>query len=353
MSRRAAAILTAVGLVLMLFVAAVRSPVPFVTLQPGPTLDVMGKAGDKPIVRVEDRKTYPTQGALRLVTVSESTAEHQVLLLEALNAWWRPAMALIPREVAYPEQTTDRDERAASAAQMVSSQETAVAAALRELGYDLTSYPEVVGITPDGPAEGELEVGDRLVSIDGVATPDVDAVFDAVEKVRPRDQVVVEVRRDGAPREVRVDTVAHPDDPDRALIGIFPGTGFRFPFDVEVGIGEGIGGPSAGLVFALAIYDELTPGSLLGGRDVAGTGTIDARGRVGSIGGIQQKISGAARDGATLFLLPPDDCPTAVLAPVDEDEIALVPAATLAEAIDAVTTHADDPDAELPRCADE
>lgn len=353
MSRRSTAILLGLVLVLMLVTAAVRSPVPFVTLEPGPTLNVLATDGGKPIVEVEGRRTYPTTGALRLVTVSETTAEHEVLLLEAMNAWWRPSMTLIPREVAFPEMTTNRDERAVSAAQMVSSQDTAVAAALRELDVEIDSFPVVNGVTPGGPAEGQLKVRDRIESIGGVRTPDVFAVFDAVGEVEPGDDVVVEVRRKGAVRRVTLTTVPNPDDKGRALIGIFPGTGYDFPFEVSVGIDEGIGGPSAGLVFAIAVYDALTPGGLTGGIDVAGTGTIDDKGRVGPIGGIQQKILGARRDGATLFLVPPDNCDAALSAPVGDDEITLVPTATLEDAIDAVATYADDPDAELPRCTDE
>jgi Lon-like protease len=353
MSRRTTAILTGVGLVLVIIVLAVRSPVPFVTLEPGPTVDVLSRIDGKPVVRVEERRTYDTDGSLQLVTVSESTAEHRVGLLEAMSAWWRPSMTLIPREIAFPEQTTNDNERAASAAQMVSSQDTAVAAALRQLGYDLETFPVVAGITPGGPAEGELEVRDRVLAIAGTSTPDVDAVYDAVGQVEPGSEVVVEVRRKGELQRVSVKTAASPEDPKRALIGVFPATGYRFPFDVSVGIGEGIGGPSAGLVFALAIYDRLTPGSLMDGRTIAGTGTIDPEGKVGGIGGVQQKILGAARDGATLFLLPPDNCEAAIAASVDPDEIALVPAATLADAIEAVETHADNPDADLPRCTDE
>ncbi len=352
MSRRAAAILTAVGLLLMLVVAAVRAPVPFVSLEPGPTLDVLSKNDGKPLVEVDGRASYDTEGSLRLVTVSETTPEHQVSLLEAMNAWWRPGVSLIPRKVAYPDKTSDQDERAVSAAQMVGSQDTAVAAALRELGVDLKSYPVVLGLTPGGPAEDKLEVRDQLVSIGGVETPDTDAVFNAVGKLDPGDEVEVELRRKGKQRSVTLKTVADDKDADRALIGIFPGTGYRFPFEVSVGLDDRIGGPSAGVVFALAIYDRLTPGALTGGESVAATGTIDAQGRTGSIGGVQQKILGAARDGATLFLLPSDNCDEATGTPVDDD-IELVPVATLQDAIDAIQTHADDPDAELPRCPDE
>ena len=87
------------------------------------------------------------------------------------------------------------------------------------------------------------------------------------------------------------------------------------PFDVSVNINDDIGGPSAGLMFSLAIYDTLTPGSLTGGQVVAGTGTIDDGGQVGPIGGIQQKIAGAREAGAQLFLVPPDNCADAARAP--------------------------------------
>jgi PDZ domain-containing protein len=195
-------------------------------------------------------------------------------------------------------------------------------------------------------------VRDRIESIGGMRTPDVDAVFDAVGEVEPGEDVVVEVRRKGASRRVTLTAAPYPGDKGRALIGIFPGIGYDFPFEVSVGIDEGIGGPSAGLVFALAVYDALTPGGLTGGTDVAGTGTIDDKGKVGPIGGIQQKILGARRDGATLFLVPPDNCDAALSAPVDDDEITLVPTATLGDAIDVVQSYADNPDAELPRCTD-
>jgi Lon-like protease len=353
MTSRTAAILTGGLLLLMLIVAAVRLPVPFVSLEPGLTLDVLERQGEKSMVRVQGSKTYPTSGALRLVTVSETTPEHRVGLVEALDAWVRPGTALYPRDVAFPEQTTNDDLRAASAAQMVSSQDTAVAAALRELGYELERFPVVAGVTPGGPSVGRLKVRDEIVSIAGTLTPDVRSVFDAVAEVEPGSEVEVEVVRRGTERRVEVTMGSDPDDEDRALLGVYPGSGFRFPFDVSVGIGDRIGGPSAGLVFALAIYDTLTPGALTGGRSVAATGSIDARGRVGEIGGVQQKVVGAWRDGSTLFLLPPGNCDSALAAPVDDDEIALVPVAGLDDAIRVVKTHADDPDAELPRCTDE
>ena len=135
-------------------------------------------------------------------------------------------------------------------------------------------------------------------------------------------------------------------------MGVFVGTGFEFPFEVSVAIDDSIGGPSAGLMFALSVYDRLTPGSLTGGAVVAGTGALDRDGRVGPIGGIQQKVAGAADADAELFLVPPDNCEAALEAPDSAlDRLRLVRTPTLRSALRSVQTYADDPSAELPRCA--
>ena len=356
MNSRSTATVTAFAAIVLLVLGIVRSPMPFVTMQPGPTVDILGTFRSKPIVEVDGARSYKPDGELRLVTVSESTPDHEVLLPEALQAWWSPDAALIPRDAVYQDASTSESERALAAAQMVTSQDTAVAAALRRLGYKLKTFPEVIGLTPGGPSDGKLELRDRIVAISGRPTRTIESVFAALKGVEPGTTLPVTVERGSfdkpTKKTVRITTIKDPD-PDnggRALIGIYPGTGYRFPFTVSVGIDDGIGGPSAGLMFALAIYDTLTPGNLTGGRDVAGTGTITDTGQVGAIGGIQQKIVGAQRDGATLFLVPPDNCADALGAPVSDDEIRLVRAPTLASAISSVKAYAADKSADLPRC---
>ncbi|WP_235737713.1 S16 family serine protease [Nocardioides alcanivorans] len=138
-------------------------------------------------------------------------------------------------------------------------------------------------------------------------------------------------------------------DSDRAVIGIYPGTSYVFPFQVSIGIDPNIGGPSAGLMFSLAIYDTLTPGPLTGERSVAGTGTIDADGNVGSIGGIQQKIAGARDAGSELFLVPADNCADAEGAPNGSMRLAKV--STFEDARAAIETFAADKNAKLPTCS--
>jgi PDZ domain-containing protein len=350
MSRRSVASLLALGLLIAFVFVAAGMSVPFVTVSPGPTVDVLGEDRGKPIVRIDGKETFPTEGELRLTTVSVTNPEAELSLLEAMWAWMRTDSDVLPVEAMYPENSTAEQERTQSAAQMVSSQDTAVAVALTELGYELTTHVEVTGVNPGGPSDGELEPRDRLRAIEGREVEDVDDLLAVLEGVDPGDPVSVDLRRGDSDRTVDITTEAAPDDPERAIMGVLIGTGYQFPFDVRVAIDESIGGPSAGLVFALSVYDTLTPGALTGGEVIAGTGTIAPDGRVGPIGGIRQKIAGAAEEGVQLFLVPPDNCSSAVLAPVDSDDIQLVRADTMHDAVLALEAWTEDPTAELPRC---
>jgi PDZ domain-containing protein len=324
--------------------------VPYVTVSPGPTVDVLGEQGDQPIVAIDGTRTYPTEGQMRLTTVSVTNPENELNLGEALMAWLGQDAAVLPYKAMYPDSSTNEQERAESAAQMVSSQDAATAAALRELGQEPTTYAEVLGVTPDGPSVGELEARDRLLRVAGRPTEEVEDVLAALEGVEPGEDVEVVVRRKDQERTVSVTSEPGAEDPDQATLGILVGTGYDFPFDVSVRIDESIGGPSAGLMFALSIYDTLTPGALTGGEVVAGTGSITAEGEVGPIGGIVQKIAGAEASGATLFFVPPGNCETVVEADLDADGPRLVRAATLHSAVESLEKYVEDASAELPRC---
>jgi PDZ domain-containing protein len=349
MTRRSIASLLALGLLVALTLVAARMSVPYVTVSPGPTVDVLGETQGEPIVRIDGRKTYPTEGELRLTTVSVTNPDAELHLIEAMWAWMRSDQDVLPVEAMYPENSTAEQERAESAAQMVSSQDTAVAVALSELGYELDTHVEVTGVNPGGPSDGKLKPRDKVESVQGAPVRELQDLFDALAEVQPGDTVEVGVRRGGERRSFTITTAAAPDDPKRAIVGVLVGTGYEFPFDVRVAIDDSIGGPSAGLVFALSIYDTLTPGSLIGGKVIAGTGTIAADGSVGPIGGIREKIIAATNAGAEVFLVPPDNCETAMTASVD-DEIELVRADTMHDAVVALESYTQDPDAELPRC---
>ena len=237
-----------------------------------------------------------------------------------------------------------------STVQMVSSQDTAIAVALTELDYELDQVTEVLAVNGGSPAEGNLESGDQIVSVGGEEIETADAVSRIVRRTPAGDSVTFVVRRDGEEMTVRVKPEPSEDDPDIPLVGIIVGPSYDFPFDVEVNIDENIGGPSAGLIFSLAVYDTLTPGSLTGGTSVAGTGTIDEAGSVGPIGGIQQKIVAAADTGAEVFLVPPGNCEAALALGLDEEEMRLVKAPTMSSAVESLEAYAADPAADLPRC---
>jgi PDZ domain-containing protein len=132
-------------------------------------------------------------------------------------------------------------------------------------------------------------------------------------------------------------------------VGVSLGTVYDFPIDVENNVGDEVGGPSAGTMFALAIYDRLTPGSLTGGRTVAGTGTMSPDGTVGPIGGVRQKIAGAAAAGAKVFLVPDANCAEA--AQGSDHGMTLVRVATFDEAVKELTALAKDPDARVRTCS--
>lgn len=347
MSQRIKAGLVALPLLIALLVVVLTQPLPYVTYRPGPTVDILAQRDGQEIVRVEGRRTYRDDGELRLTTIYVDQPEQRVTLDQLVAAWINRDDAVYPRSAVYAPHETDADNDVESAVQMVSSQDAAVATALTELGYDVAPVVEVLHVQDGLPADGRLKVRDVLLRVGGRPVETAQDVVDAVDAAPVGKPLAFAVRRGG--KEVTVEVTPAEIDGDKR-IGISPGPGFVFPFDVSVDIGEGIGGPSAGLMFSLAIYDTLTPGSLTGGAVVAGSGTIDAEGAVGAIGGIQQKIAGARASGAELFMVPAGNCPDT--RGLDTDDTRLVKVATMHDAVEEITTWVDDPDASLPTCED-
>jgi Lon-like protease len=350
MTRRALATVLAFGLLVALAAVAVLAPVPYVTMSPGPTVNVLGHPDGRPIIDVSGHKTYPAKGQLRLVTVSVTNPTGRISLVDALAAWFNPHEAVYPRDVIYPPQQTAQDAERQSTVEMVDSQDTAIAAALTELGYHLTTQVEVLSVTKGSPADGNLRVHDRILQVNGRRMRNAGQVSLAIQRTGAGRPASFVVRRGPATKHLKITPKAATQGPKKALIGIAVGTGYDFPFNVSVKLGEDIGGPSAGLMFSLGVYDTLTPGSLTGGTVVAGTGTIDGRGHVGSIGGIQQKIVGAAGAGAKIFFVPPGNCSAARHADVAKDQIRLVKAPTMNSAVQSLRTYRRDSSAALPSC---
>ncbi|REF35494.1 PDZ domain-containing protein [Thermasporomyces composti] len=341
--------LTAVLIVALVCVAWLV-PVPYAAMSPGPTANVLGEAEDhKPIIEIDGHRVYKTSGRLDLTTVAVSSPDQKLDLVSVLKGWLDPETAIVPYDYLYPGDPTPQQVEQRNAEAMQTSQQTAIAAALRQAGERVTPVVQVQAVVEKTPAVGKLRAGDTIVAVDGTRVTDREQVVELVGRHRPGEQVRFSIRRDGEPREVTITTTRAPDDPDRAFVGITPHNGFEFPFEVTVNLGQEIGGPSAGAMFALAIFDKLTPGALTGGQHIAGTGTIEPDGTIGPIGGIQQKIIGAREEGATTFLVPAANCADAVSA--DVDGIRLVKVETLDGAVKALERLAKDRDAKVPACA--
>ena len=343
MTQRTLAGLIAAPLLIALWVAAATEPLPYVTYEPGLTVDVLAENHGQEIIQVQGHKTYRDDGELRMTTVYVSQPDANVTLAELMHDWISPEDSVYPYKAVYrPDETTEQN-RQEGAVEMVSSQDAAVAVALDEMGYDVQPAVEVLSVVDGSPAQGALQVRDIFLEVDGRKVTSTDDVIKAVQSVPPGQQVTFVVRRDGR----RVEVPVTPEEKDgKPTIGIQLGTGYQFPFKVDVNIDPAIGGPSAGLMFSLGIYDTLTPGSLTHGEVIAGTGTLDGAGRVGPIGGIQQKIVGARDAGAQLFMVPPDNCKDALGAP--HGDMRLVKATTLHDAVQALKTWDADHDAALP-----
>ena len=332
----------------MMLVLAV-SPAPYVIRAPGPTFDALGVRGgdgddaDEPVIRIDGAPTYANdRGSLTVMTVNLlGSPQSQPRWFEALIAWADPTEDVLPLEVYYPDGTTveQRDEEAAQL--MTGSQDDAVAAALRRTGHEVPSEVVVASVQQDGAAAGILEAGDVLERVGVAPVPDLDAVS-ALGLEEVPTEVVVE--RDGEERIVTVTPRRQPEgEGERALLGVEVQERFDFPIDVSIHLGD-VGGPSAGLVFALALYDKLTEGELTGDEIVAGTGTMSPDGTVGEIGGIRQKLFAAESEGASYFLAPRANCAEAVAgpSPSDLDVYAVADLDEAIEIVDARASGADD-----------
>jgi PDZ domain-containing protein len=345
MTQRTWAALLAVPLFVALGLYMAVAGLPYVTYAPGLTINVLGDNGDKPIISVQGHRTFHDDGQLRMTTVSVTQRDARLDLFTLLRTWFARDDAVYPYSIQYGDSGSQQQDAQEGQVEMIGSQDSAVAAALRQLGYQVHPVLEVLSVTDGMPADGRIEVRDVVRRFDGTAVnagTDLGKLIHAVPDGR---SVSITVERDGKPVTVRV-TPRNKDG--NRLIGVTLGIGYTFPFKVSVNISDAIGGPSAGLMFALSIYDTLTPGSLTSGGAVAGTGTIDGRGHVGEIGGIQQKIAGARHDGAQLFLVPPANCPDAMTS--DHGSMRLAKAATLKDAIAEVTAWGKNHDAPLPQC---
>jgi PDZ domain-containing protein len=295
-----------VGGFLLIALAALSTMVglPYVVLKPGPITNIIA-SGKTPLITVSGARTYPTEGALDFTTVRVAGGPgFRVTVWDLLGAALNRSEEIEPEEAYFPKGITDKQVQEEGAAEMADSQQEAIAVALRAVGQKVVQHVVIAQVTQDSPNRSVLRQGDEIVSVDGTAVDDSASIRTAIGKHSAGQPVKLGLVRGGKPVEV---TATTRDAGGRTTIGVFLGVRFDFPFTVKIDAGN-VGGPSAGTMFALGLYDTLTPGALTGGARIAGTGTIDSTGAVGPIGGIRQKLVGARDGGAQWFLAPADNC---------------------------------------------
>lgn len=319
-------------------------PSPYVVETAGPTYDTLGETEAGPLIAIEGAETYPTEGELRLLTIAwYGNPQRPLSWIDVAQAYIDPADSIIPMDAAFPPDVTVEESNEAGRIEMQNSQQAAVAAALLHEGIDVVSDVRVAGVIPDAPADGVLEEGDRILRVNGETAYDVFSIREAIAAADG--PTAFDIERGGQPMTVEVTPIV---EGDQRLVGIYPSNEFTFPFTVDIQL-PNVGGPSAGMMFALGIVDELTPGAMTAGTDWAGTGTISALGDVGPIGGIVQKLHGAVDAGATHFLTPVENCDE-VVGHVP-DGLTVFAVDTLDDAIQAIETIAMNADASaLPTC---
>lgn len=306
MQARTTAMLLAGALAVALFAVMWLVPVPFGVMRPGPVRDVLGEVDGTPMISIEGHETFPTSGSLDLLTVSVSGGPVSTVdLWDVISGWWDPSVAVRPEYELFPPEQTEEEADQESTEQMVSSQENATAAAMRELEIDVPTTLTVAGFTEGSQAGGVLAEGDVITAVGGQEVTDLPELRDVLQERAAGDPVTVSFTRAGATATASVQTLEGEDG--RTLLGVLVDPTYHFPFAVDITV-ERIGGPSAGMIFSLGIVDKLTPGEMTGGKAIAGTGTIDSAGEVGRITGIRQKMIGADRAGAEWFLAPADNC---------------------------------------------
>lgn len=350
LSSRARVLLVSVTSVLVLLAVALLLPVPFVKLAPGPTFNVIGEHDGQPVIKISDTTTYPTTGDLDMTTVLESGGPRGGLtFIDAVASWFHSSNAVLPRELLYPDDVSGTDVKAKQTAMFSTAESNATAAALRYLKMPVSTKIVVSAVWADSPADGKLEARDEILTIDGTTITAADQVRTLVQAKPIGTSFAITVNRDDAAGakdlDVSVTSEPNPTDETKPYIGISVGENYSADFPIAFTL-DTVGGPSAGLMFALGLIDKLSPEDLAAGKHIAGTGTIDPEGKVGPIGGIRQKLAGARGAGAELFLMPKAHCAEA--AGHVPDGLTVTPVETVTDAVEALQAWAKG--AQVPSC---
>lgn len=258
-----------------------------------------------PLVIVPNEQPDDGPGGIYMVDISVKQANLFDHLFPGLN----DEATIVPGEQVNPEGVSDEQRDQRSELQMATSQEKSAVVALRALGYDVVAEPNgalVDTVFPDGTANGVLQPGDVIKEINGSTIETLADLQTAMAEVEPGTSVMLTFQRSGGVQDAALPTAASTDDPDRAVIGvkIEQAANVELPIEIEIDTGN-IGGPSAGLAFALDIVDELGP-DLDHGRTIVVSGQLEIDGAVTAVGGVKQKAFGARQVDADIFIVPKD-----------------------------------------------
>lgn len=319
--------------------AAFTVTIPYYEFRPGSARETA------PLVVVDGAETYPPDGPIAFTTVSLA----QSTVATYVWSWFDDDIEVVDEDVVLGDRTPSEN-RQFNLQLMDTSKQDAIREALVALGYEVPvtiTGVVVVGVQPGSAAEGELEPGDVIVSIDGEPLTLDGDIARIMDPKQPGDTVVLGVEppdRSGVVERTLVlqapteEALTQGADPDRGYIGVSlqpREPDYQFPFDVDIDSGN-VGGPSAGLAFTLGVIDVLTPGDLTGGRRVAVTGTIEPGGAVGPVGGLEQKTAVAVDEGYEVFLVPSSEAEQ-IRARAGND-LQVIPVDTLREALDALAS---------------
>jgi len=325
MRRRGVTVILGALITALLAIGVMATPLPYVVLKPGPTVNTLGSDNGKEVIEVTNAKTSTSTGQLRMTTVG---VQPDVELVWAIRGWLSNQQAVVPRELIYPPDQTEKQVEQQNAQAFQESQTSAETVALRELGYPVQVH--VTEVTAGGPSAGVLQKDDVITGVDGTTVTSSQKLTELVRAKPAGTALTVAYTRGGKAGTAKITTQADKDS-DTPRIGVQIDDRQPHPFDVKIDLDE-IGGPSAGLMFTLGIIDKLRPEDLTGGKIIAGTGTIDDEGNVGPIGGIPQKLVGAKEAGAQIFLVPADNCAEAL-----RNAVPGLPMAKVANVQDALT----------------
>ena len=295
---------------------------PYLAFSAGPVSD----AADSVVAEGVD--VYPPDGELLMLTV----VSQDVNVFEALVAGIDPTIDLVPKAALRRAGESDEAYRNRVLQQMEDSNFRSIFVALDYLGFEMVPTEVVINEFVEGvPAESVLELGDTIIAVNGVAVAQVDDIRQVTEGMSVGDILEMTVDRGGVEVEVDIELAEREDEPGVPMIGVVLGELTEPPFPLSIQAGD-VGGPSAGMMHALAIIDTLTEGELTKGHVIAGTGTIKVDGTIGNIGGIRQKVVGAEAAGATYILVPQGNYDSALTA--ERSTIEIVPIATIDDAIE-------------------